>query len=94
MDVLIKPVNTERSAELQKYNKYLFYVHKNANKIQIKNAVENIYEVNVIDVNTARTAKKTKERYTKTGLVKGKTPSYKKAYVTLAEGDKIDIYNN
>ena len=94
MDVLIKPVNTEKSADLQKLNQYLFYVNKKANKIQVRNAVEKIYNVKVINVNTVRYAGKRKERFTKTGLVKGKTRSYKKAYVTLVEGDKIDIFNN
>ncbi len=94
MDVLIKPVNTEKSADLQKLNQYLFYVNKKANKIQVRNAVEKIYNVKVISVNTVRYAGKRKERFTKTGLVKGKTRSYKKAYVTLVEGDKIDIFNN
>ena len=94
MDVLIKPVNTEKSADLQKLNQYLFYVNKKANKIQVRNAVEKIYNVKVTNVNTVRYAGKRKERFTKTGLVKGKTRSYKKAYVTLVEGDKIDIFNN
>lgn len=94
MDVLIKPVNTEKSAELQKLNQYLFFVHTKANKIQVKEAVEKIYDVKVTNVNTVKYAGKRKERYTKTGLVKGKTRSFKKAYVTLAEGDKIDIFNN
>jgi len=94
MDILIKPVNTEKTAELQKLNQYLFFVDRKANKIQIKEAVEKIYDVKVTNVNTVRYAGKRKERFTKTGLVKGKTRSFKKAYITLVEGDKIDIFNN
>ncbi len=94
MDVLIKPLNTEKTAKLQSLNQYVFLVHKKANKIQIRQAVEKIYEVKVLNVNTVYYAGKRKEKYTKTGLVKGKTRSYKKAYVTLAEGDLIDIFNN
>jgi large subunit ribosomal protein L23 len=94
MDVLIKPLNTEKTAALQELNQYVFVVNKKSNKIQIKNAVEKIYDVKVLSVNVVRYAGKRKERYTKNGLVKGKTRSFKKAYVTLAEGDKIDIFNN
>lgn len=94
LDVLIRPVNTEKSANLQALNQYAFIVDKRANKIEIKNAIKMIYDVTVLDVNTVRYGGKRMERYTKRGLIKGKTNSYKKAYVTLAEGDKIDIFNN
>lgn len=94
MDVLIKPVNTEKGTLLEKYNQYVFIVNDRANKVQVKKAVEQIYSVKVLSVNTVRYAGKKKERYTKGGLVKGKKRSFKKAYVTLADGDKIDIFNN
>ena len=94
MDILIKPINTEKVTELEKLNQFVFIVNNKANKIQIKKEIERIYEVQVIRVNTVRYAGKRKERFTKGGLVKGKTGSYKKAYVTLADGDKIDIFNN
>lgn len=94
MDVLIKPLNTEKTAKLQGLNQYAFLVHKKANKIQVKQAVEKVYGVKVLNVNTVIYAGKRKEKYTKTGLVKGSTRSFKKAYVTLAEGDIIDIFNN
>jgi len=94
MDILIKPVNTEKSADLQQLNQYLFIVNKKANKIQIKNAVEKVYGVKVLSVNTVIYAGKYRERFTKAGLVKGQKPSSKKAYVTLANDDKIDIFNN
>jgi len=94
MDILIRPINTEKSANLQSLNQYVFIVNKRANKIQIKNAVEKIYNVKVVSINTVIARGKRTERYTKRGLVKGKAGSEKKAYVTLAEGDKIDIFNN
>lgn len=94
MDILIKPVNTEKSANLQTLNQYIFIVNKRANKIQIKNAVEKIYDVKVVNVNTIITRGKRIERYTKKGLVSGKKVTRKKAMVTLSEGDKIDIFNN
>ncbi len=94
MDVLIKPINTEKVTDLEKLNQYVFIVHKNANKIQIKNAVEKAYNVKVISVNTVYYSGKKIERYTKAGFRRGKKTSFKKAYVTLADGDKIDIFNN
>jgi large subunit ribosomal protein L23 len=93
MDILIKPVSTEKSELVQGLNQYVFIVDKKANKLQIKKAIEKVYDVKVVAVNTVRYAGKRKERYTKSGMVKGKTPSFKKAYITLADGDAIDIYN-
>ena len=78
----------------EKLNKYAFIVDKRANKLQIKEAVENMYSVGVESVNTMRYGGKPKSRYTKGGMVKGKAASYKKAILTLAEGDKIDFYSN
>lgn len=95
MDILIKPINTEKVERvLRKLNQYAFVVHKDANKIQIRNAVEKTYGVKVEKVNTVRYAGKRKERNTKSGLVKGKTRSFKKAFVTLVAEDSIDIFNN
>jgi large subunit ribosomal protein L23 len=95
MDILIKPIATEKmTAQGETLNRYGFYVDKRANKIQIKKAVEEMYGVNVADVNTMIYSGKKKTRYTKTGLTVGRTNSYKKALVTLAEGDKIDFYSN
>ncbi len=93
MDILIKPVSTEKSELVQGLNQYVFIVDKKANKFQIKEAIEKVYDVKVVSVNTVRYAGKRKERYTKSGMVKGKTRSFKKAYITLADGDSIDIYN-
>ncbi|MBN2890418.1 MAG: 50S ribosomal protein L23 [Bacteroidales bacterium] len=94
MDILIKPVNTEKVTDLEKLNQYVFIVHMKANKIEVKNAIEKVYGVKVLSVNTVRYAGKRRERFTKGGLVRGKTRSFKKAYITLADGDKIDIFNN
>jgi large subunit ribosomal protein L23 len=75
-------------------NRYGFVVHKNANKIQIKQAVEKMYGVSVESVNTILYGGKAKSRFTKSGVITGKTKSYKKAIVTLAEGEMIDFYSN
>ena len=76
------------------HNRYGFVVDKRANKIEIKNAVEQFYNVKVIDVNTMNYAGKVKSRYTKAGFLTGRTNAFKKAIVTLAEGDAIDFYAN
>ena len=78
----------------EKLNRYGFIVDNKANKIEIKKAVEELYGVTVADVNTMRYAGKRKSRYTKAGLLVGKTNSFKKAIVTLKSGDKIDFYSN
>ena len=78
----------------EKLNKFAFIVDKNANKIQIKEAVEKLYGVKVAAVNTMNYAGKTKSRYTKSGVVSGRTPAFKKAIVTLKEGDTIDFFSN
>lgn len=78
----------------EKFNRYGFVVAKTANKLQIKKAVEELYEVTVVDVNTMRYAGKVKTRYTRSGVLSGKTNSYKKAVVTVAEGEAIDFYSN
>lgn len=74
--------------------KYGFIVQPDANKFEIKKEVESIYGVKVINVNTLRYAGKRSARYTKAGLVKGQKNAYKKAIVTLKEGDTIDFYSN
>ena len=73
-------------------NRYGFVVDKRANKIEIKNAVESFYGVKVIAVNTMNYSGKVKARYTKAGYLVGRTNAFKKAIVTLAEGDSIDFY--
>ena len=95
MEILFKPIVTEKmNAQAEKLGSYGFIVAKEANKIQIKKAVEDVYGVSVVSVNTMRYAGKRKFRFTKSGVSKGKTNSYKKAIVTLAEGDSIDFYSN
>ncbi|MEW5846003.1 MAG: 50S ribosomal protein L23 [Bacteroidota bacterium] len=95
MDILIKPVVTEKMERLtDKLNQYGFIVDKRANKLQIKKAIEELYGVTVDSVNTMRYAGKVKTRYTRTGVLVGRNNSYKKAIVTLKDGDKIDFYSN
>ncbi len=95
MNILLKPIVTEKmTSQGDKFNRYGFLVAKNANKLQIKKAVEELYGVTVDSVNTMRYGGKVKSRHTKSGLLVGKTASTKKAVVTLAEGDKIDFYSN
>ena len=76
------------------HRKYGFIVLPDANKIQIKEEVERLYNVTVTDVNTLRYAGKRQSRYTRAGLVKGQKNAFKKAIVTLKEGDEIDFYSN
>lgn len=95
MEILIKPLVTEKMTILgEKLNRYGFLVDRDANKISIKNAVEQLYGVTVKDVNTVNYHGKRKSRYTKAGLLSGRTNHYKKAFVTLAGEDKIDFYSN
>ena len=78
----------------EKQNKFGFIVRPEANKLQIKAEVEALYNVTVTAVNTALYAGKNKTRYTRSGLLKGRTNAFKKAVVTLKEGDTIDFYSN
>ncbi|MBI5011203.1 MAG: 50S ribosomal protein L23 [Bacteroidia bacterium] len=95
MEILLKPIVTEKmTSQGDKFNRYGFIVAKNANKLQIKKAVEELYSVSVDSVNTMRYGGKIKTRNTKSGLLVGKTAATKKAVVTLAEGNKIDFYSN
>lgn len=95
MDILIKPIVTEKmTAQGESLNRYGFIVDKKANKLQIRKTIEEIYGVKVKAVNTMRYGGKLKTRYTRSGIQEGKTASYKKAVVTLAEGDTIDFYSN
>lgn len=94
-EILIKPIVTEKFTILgEKLNRYGFVVDNGANKIQIKKAVEQLYGVNVAAVNTVRYAGKVKSRFTKSGVISGQKNAYKKAIITLKEGDKIDFYSN
>lgn len=95
LNLLQKPIITEKvTKQTDKFNRYAFRVSKDVNKIQIAKAISEMYNVAVIDVNTMIVRGKSKSRYTKTGMVKGSTGSWKKAIVTLKEGDTIDFYAN
>ena len=95
MGIIIKPIVTEKMTKLsEKLNRYGFRVQKDANKIQIKEAVETMYKVTVMDVNTLIVAPKQKSRFTKSGAINGKTSAYKKAIITVKEGEQIDFYSN
>lgn len=95
MAYIIKPIVTEKMTRItEKQNKFGFIVKPEANKLQIKAEVEARYNVNVTSVNTMNYAGKNKARYTRAGLLKGRTNAFKKAVVTLKEGETIDFYSN
>ena len=96
MATIIKPIFTEKQTEISdKFeNRYGFIVSPKANKVEIKNAIEELYDVKVVRVNTMNYSGKKKSRYTKAGVVQGKTPAFKKAIITLKEGDAIDLFSN
>ena len=95
MIIIKKPVITEKMTAIsEKLNKYAFIVDVRANKLQIKEAVEDQYGVKVASVNTMRYDGKVKSRYTKSGVITGKRDAFKKAVVTLAQGETIDFFSN
>lgn len=94
MSVLIRPLVTEKVSALNEKGKYGFIVDIRANKLEIKEAVNKMYGVNVVAVNTISVMGKRKVRFTKAGVVEGRKPNYKKAIVTLAAGEVIDFYSN
>ena len=95
MELLKKPILTEKASALtEKSNRFTFKVDHKANKLQIKSAVEKMYGVNVLAINTMVVNGKLKSRNTKGGLVSGRSPKYKKAVVTLKDGETIDYYSN
>ena len=94
-DVLIKPILSEKAnKQSEKMNRYTFVVDRKANKLEIKKAVEQFYGVQVEDVNTLVMPSKAKSRNTKSGIVSGRKGAKKKAIVTVAEGETIDLYGN
>jgi large subunit ribosomal protein L23 len=94
MSVLKKPLVTEKVSAMNEKGRYGFIVDMNANKVEIKKAVEKQYGVTVESVNTMRVMGKFKVRFTKSGVLAGRKPNYKKAIVTLAVGEVIDFYSN
>jgi large subunit ribosomal protein L23 len=92
-EILIKPILTEKAnAQQDTLRRYAFKVARKSNKLEIKKAVESFYGVSVIDVYTVVQPGKNKTRFTKKGFVQGRKPAFKKAYVTVAEGETIDLY--
>lgn len=95
MIIIKKPVITEKMTAIsEKLNKYAFIVDKRANKLQIKQAVQDLYGVQVESVNTINYEGKLKSRYTKAGIISGRRDAFKKAIVTLAKGETIDFFSN
>jgi large subunit ribosomal protein L23 len=95
MSILKKPLITEKyTAISEKLNKYGFVVAKTASKDEIKKAVESMYGVKVTGINTMVYQGKSKTRFTKRGVFSGRKASFKKAVVTLEEGQKIDFFQN
>lgn len=94
MSILKRPLVTEKVSSLNEKGKYGFIVDVEADKDDIRAAVEKMYNVKVTKVNTLNVMGKAKTRYTKAGVLAGRKPNYKKAIVTLKEGDVIDFYSN
>ncbi len=94
-DIIIKPVLTEKvNGQIEKGRCYTFLVDKKANKLEIKTAVEAFYGVSVVEVNTMILHAKNKSRFTKAGFLTGRKTSRKKAVVTVAEGEEINLYGD
>jgi large subunit ribosomal protein L23 len=94
-EVLVKPIVSEKAnAQQEKLRRYAFRVSRKANKLEIKKAVEEFYGVTVVDVNTSVVPGKNKTRFTKAGYIKGQKQAFKKALITIAEGESIDLYSN
>jgi large subunit ribosomal protein L23 len=94
-EVLVKPILSEKAnAQQEKLRRYAFRVARKANKLEIKKAVESFYGVTVVEVNTAVAPGKNKSRFTKAGVISGRKPAFKKAFVTIAEGENIDLYSS
>ncbi len=95
MSILIKPIITEKAtSDSELFNRYAFVVDKKANKLEIRNAIEEVYGVTIESVRTMNYPIERKSKYTKNGVVQAKAGGYKKAIVQLAEGDNIDFYSN
>jgi len=95
MTVIMKPIITEKMTQMgEKLNRYGFLVDRKANKLQIKQAIKELYGVDVASVNTMIFSGKNKTRFTKSGVISGRTSAYKKAIVILAKGETIDFYSN
>jgi large subunit ribosomal protein L23 len=93
-DILVRPILTEKITRLQEGRQYAFEVPFSANKIDIEHAVEKKFRVTVTSVRTQRVRGKEKVQLTRRGRFQGRTRSWKKALVTLKQGDKIDFFEN
>lgn len=95
MNILIKPIITEKATnDSEVFNRYAFVVNKKANKLEIKNAIEQAYGVRIESVRTMNYPVQRNTKFTKSGVVQAMKGAYKKAIVQLAEGDNIDFYSN
>lgn len=96
MGIIIKPIVTEKQTKVtEKFpNRVGFRVSPDANKLEIKKAIQELYGVSVVKVNTANYDGKRKSRYTKSGVINGKESAFKKAIVTLKDGEQIDFFKN
>jgi large subunit ribosomal protein L23 len=95
MEILIKPIVTEKmTGQAEGLNRYGFIVNRNATKLEIKQAIEGLYNVSVESVNTLIHGGKRKTRFTKAGIISGTTGKSKKAIITIAKGQTIDFYSN
>ena len=90
-NVIKRPVITEKASKLNTLRQYVFEVEPNSNKIQIKSAIESMFSVDIVGLRTVRVKGKAKSRFTKKGLMRGKSALRKKAYITLKEGQTLDI---
>jgi large subunit ribosomal protein L23 len=92
-EIIKKPIVTEKvNKQTEKFNRYCFVVDRRANKLEIKKAVEEFYGIRVENVNTCVVPGKAKSRMTKAGILNGRKSAYKKATITVAEGETIDLY--
>ncbi|TAF64544.1 MAG: 50S ribosomal protein L23 [Cytophagales bacterium] len=93
-NIIKRPLLSEKASIQSEAGVYTFVVDRKANKIQIKKALEKMYGVEIVNINTINTASKPKMRYTSSRVVQGRTKPYKKAIVKVAEGEFIDVYGN
>ena len=95
MDIQIIPIVTEKANAIsEKNNRFSFKVSPEANKYEIRDLIEKLYDVKVVEIKTMNYDGKKKQRYTRTGIQRGATAAFNKAIVTLAEGQTIDFYSN
>ncbi len=94
MEIIKKPIITEKAMKLGEKSQYVFEVDRHANKIEIKKKIKEIFEVDVKSIRTATVKGKVKSRFTRKGVQRGRTATKKKAYITLKEGQTIDLVSS